>query len=276
MTKYTQAFYDDQERQSLAAARVILDKLFAHYHPTSAIDIGCGLGTWLSVCMESGLTDIIGIDGEHVDPKRLYIPRERFVSRDLSRSLGVNRRFELAMSLEVAEHLPSDRADSFVAEISSLSDVVLFSAALPYQGGTGHVNENWPEYWTDKFRQRGFVLVDLFRSAVWDDPRVAFWYRQNCFLYVQEARLATLGFTAWRQGDMPLSAIHPEMFLWACAREQGVGGGAFERDRAYWHHAAHALRNGQAVAEHDSGYGRRYQVRFGAAAVLCRLKDLFR
>jgi tRNA G46 methylase TrmB len=78
MTEYTEAFYDDQERQSLASARVVLDQLFAHYHPTSVVDIGCGLGTWLAACTERGATDILGIDGAHVNRRRLHIPSDRF------------------------------------------------------------------------------------------------------------------------------------------------------------------------------------------------------
>jgi tRNA G46 methylase TrmB len=69
MTEYTEAFYDDQERQSLASARVVLDQLFAHYHPTSVVDIGCGLGTWLAACTERGATDILGIDGRPRQPE---------------------------------------------------------------------------------------------------------------------------------------------------------------------------------------------------------------
>lgn len=276
MNEYNQAFYDDQEQESLASARVLLGLLFTDYRPSSVIDVGCGLGTWLSVCAEQGASDLIGIDGAHVDRQRLHIPTECYVAHDLSSPLDVARSFELAMSLEVAEHLPAHHADAFVTQLTGLSDVVLFSAALPYQGGTGHVNENWAEYWSDKFRQRGFALVDRFRAAVWNDPRVAFWYRQNCFLYVRETRLAALGFTAWHEGDMPLSAIHPEMFLWACARERVIGGGPFERDRAYWRNAVQALHDGRAVAEPASAYGRQYQVRFGAAAALRRLRGLLK
>jgi SAM-dependent methyltransferase len=275
MTEYTEAFYDDQERQSLASARVVLDQLFAHYHPTSVVDIGCGLGTWLAACTERGATDILGIDGAHVNRRRLHIPSDRFLASDLSRPLGVDRRFELAISLEVSEHLPGDRANSFVAELTALADVVLFSAALPYQGGTGHVNENWPEYWADKFRKRGYVLVDLFRPVLWHDQRVAFWYRQNTFLYVRAEQIGALGLAAWRLGDMPLSSVHPELLLWVCARARGIGN-AFERDRTYWNDAVHAYQSSQAIAEHESGYGREHQVRFGGIGVLRRLKSFLR
>lgn len=273
MSEYNREFYDDQEAASLESARVVINLLFARFRPMSVLDVGCGLGTWLRACVERGVGDVTGIDGTHIARTRLHIPPERFLARDLSRPLEVGRRFDLVLSLEVAEHLASQRADSFIGELTALSDVVLFSAALPYQGGTGHVNENWAEYWSDKFRRCGFSLVDLLRPALWNDERVAFWYRQNLFLYVREQRLGALDMVAWQPGDMPLSAIHPEMFLWACARARRYGN-AFDRDRAYWRHAAHAYRDRQVVAEAEVGYGGQYRVRFDDIGVFRRLKRL--
>jgi hypothetical protein len=139
-------------------------------------------------------------------------------------------------------HLPGDRANSFVAELTALADVVLFSAALPYQGGTGHVNENWPEYWADKFRKRGYVLVDLFRPGPLARPTGRLLVPpQNTFLYVRAEQIGALGLAAWRLGDMPLSSVHPELLLWVCARARGIGN-AFERDRTYWNDAVHAYQ----------------------------------
>lgn len=263
MTKYNQAFYDEQEQLSLDSARIILDRLFAHYHPTSVVDVGCGRGTWLAACRELGIDEFLGIDGTHVDKQRLRVSPERLFAHDLCRALHLERRFDLAMSLEVAEHLTGARADGFIADMTALSDVVLFSAAIPYQGGTGHVNENWPEYWADKFRRHDYVLVDLLRPELWDDSRIAFWYRQNVFLYVRRASLASLGFTAWAPGDMPLSAVHPQLFLWACTRTRPMGGYAFDADSTYWHMAARAYREHRTLTEHVSGYGKSYEVRFG-------------
>ena len=102
---------------------------------------------------------------------------------DLNQDIGVSRRFDLAMSVEVAEHLPAARAASFVGTLARLADVVLFSAAVPGQSGTFHINEQWPTYWISLFAENGFNPIDVIRPAVWTDERVGFWYAQNVFLY---------------------------------------------------------------------------------------------
>ena len=64
--------------------------------------------------------------------------------RDLAQPLQIDRRFDLALSLEVAEHLPPECGSEFVQTLTDLSSVILFSAAIPFQGGTDHLNEQWP------------------------------------------------------------------------------------------------------------------------------------
>jgi hypothetical protein len=83
------------------------------------------------------------------------------------------------MSLEVAEHLPPDRSNSFIAELTALAPVALFSAAIPQQGGTDHINERWQSYWAGLFKKRGFSPLDVIRPAVWENDAVERWYRQN-------------------------------------------------------------------------------------------------
>ncbi len=148
------------------------------------IDVGCGQGTWLSVFAEYGATDVNGIDGDYVDRDRLEIPADRFHGQDLSRPLAVERTFDLAVSLEVAEHLPEVACDGFVESLTRLAPVVLFSAAAPYQGGQNHVNEQWPEYWAERFARHGYLPVDCLRRRVWANPDVEWWYAQNALLFV--------------------------------------------------------------------------------------------
>jgi hypothetical protein len=89
----------------------------------------------------------------------------------------------------VAEHLPESRAASFVNSLTNLGPVVLFSAAIPCQGGDGHINEQWPGYWAELFARSGFVAIDCIRSRVWDNEQVAYYYAQNMVLYVSRERL---------------------------------------------------------------------------------------
>jgi cyclopropane fatty-acyl-phospholipid synthase-like methyltransferase len=161
-----------------------------HYIPArSVIDVGCGQGTWLAVFREHGLEDVWGVDGDHVDRGQLEIPAEQFQAADLTHPLTVNRRFDLVVSLEVAEHLPAGCADDFIESLTRLGPAVLFSAAIPYQGGACHVNEQWPSYWTKRFQDRGYEPVDCLRRHVWEDARVEWWYAQNVLLYAERGYL---------------------------------------------------------------------------------------
>ena len=107
---------------------------------------------------------------------------DRFVAHDLTRPLPdavLYERHDLALSLEVAEHLPEARAASFVGELCELAPVVVFSAAVPGQGGTGHVNEQWAEYWARLFERNGFHVSAALRWRFWNNSSVENWYRQN-------------------------------------------------------------------------------------------------
>ncbi len=187
---YDGDFYRRHREGSRASARAILPLVVGWTRPESAVDVGCGVGTWLAVLRELGVEDVLGIDGGGVPPSLLEIPCERFLARDLTAPLDVAREFDLALSMEVAEHLPESAADTFVASLTRLAPVVLFSAAIPHQGGINHVNEQWPGYWAAQFAARGFACLAFIRWEVWEDELLPFYYRQNLFLYARKTALA--------------------------------------------------------------------------------------
>lgn len=184
--------YDDQFFSSISAsaeqsARRVLPLAIDAVAPHTVVDVGCGTGGWLRVLSTLTECEITGLDGAYVPLDQLLIPRDRFVPTDLGRPVTLDRRFDLAMSFEVAEHLPAARAAGFVRDLTRLAPAVLFAAALPGQGGVGHINEQWQSYWIDRFAEQGYEAWDIVRPAVWHDPDVAFWYRQNTFLFVDPA-----------------------------------------------------------------------------------------
>jgi hypothetical protein len=87
---------------------------------------------------------------------------------------------------EVAEHLTKSRAEGLVGDLTRLTDVVLFSAAIPGQGGTDHVNEQYLGYWVALFEAKGFVMLDVLRPQIWNNPRCDWTYRQNAVLFAKE------------------------------------------------------------------------------------------
>jgi peptidoglycan/xylan/chitin deacetylase (PgdA/CDA1 family)/SAM-dependent methyltransferase len=209
---YTGAFYEGKREGARRSAMEILPVVLDWIRPGSIVDVGCGTGTWLSVCHELGIEEYLGIDGEHVEEAALEIARERFRALDLTRPLLLGRQFDLVLCLEVAEHLPRACAPTFIDSLTSLGPVVLFSAAVPLQGGEHHVNEQWPEYWARLFRTRGYVAIDCLRDPFWSNPNVEPWYAQNLFVYVRDshvARFPGLEPTFRRTDPSRLARVHP-------------------------------------------------------------------
>lgn len=218
---YTPVFYSGMARGAARSARSVVPLLVGLFNPRSVVDVGCGTGIWLSEFERCGVTDSMGIDGAHVRRDHLVVDSKQFTAHELNRGLRLPRTYDLAISLETAEHLPPERADSFVGDLTLLSGVVVFSAAVPFQGGTHHLNEQWPEYWADMFARRKYVAVDWLRPKIWKDPTVEPWYRQNTILYVREEALRTrpelAGLAAYVADGGTLSRVHPEMYE-MCAR----------------------------------------------------------
>jgi hypothetical protein len=211
---YDKAFYEsnviDSRRSGEAVLLHVLDLIPGI---RSAVDVGCGTGVWLSILKEKGVETIQGYDGEWVlSAEALTIPRECFQPVDLNRPWDIGRRYDLAISVEVAEHLQPASSPAFVRSLARLSDVVLFSAAVPGQGGDHHINERWPTYWAELFGNEGYEVVDVLRGMIWDDARIGCWYRQNLLLFLNRAAKADLIAALQRRIKPPICLIHPELY----------------------------------------------------------------
>ncbi len=211
---YSREYFDELEAGVAASAGALLPVVVDLVAPRSAIDVGCGSGAWLRALAALGVADLVGVDGEWARDAGAARGEHAFVAADLGAPLALDRRFDLALSLEVAEHLAPERADDFVASLTALAPVVLFSAAVPGQGGAGHVNEQWPGYWAARFSAHGHDVVDSLRPRIWEDARIEYWYRQNALLFVERELLASAA--AWRAERErartgPLAIAHPEL-----------------------------------------------------------------
>lgn len=154
----------------------------------SVIDIGCGLGQWLYVFKKEGTNEVLGIDGKHLLFENLYIDNKEFLPFDLTQCkfLKLAKKYNLAISLEVAEHLPESVADDYVGLLTKSADTILFSAAIPNQTGENHINEQPHKYWSKKFNVQGYYMLDIFRPIIWNNTEINWWYRQNIFLCVKK------------------------------------------------------------------------------------------
>jgi SAM-dependent methyltransferase len=213
---YSSQFFEDQRRGSVQSAAKIVPLIMQALHPRAVVDVGCGVGTWLAVFAEHGVADTLGLDGGYVDPALLQIPRERFLAHDLTTPIALTRRFDLVLCLEVAEHLPAEHAPTLIDSLVGLGPAVVFSAAIPFQGGTHHVNEQWPDFWARHFAARGYVPVDYFRRKIWQVPGIEWWYAQNLLLYIERDHLAANALLRREAEDTPatpLSLVHPAKYL---------------------------------------------------------------
>jgi SAM-dependent methyltransferase len=182
-TPYDEAFFAAIHAESHASARAVIPRVLGLTGARSVVDVGCGTGAWSRACRELGVPQVVGVDGAYVPAEHRGHVTE-FIERDLAEPLDLGQSFALALCLEVAEHLPPERAPGLVADLTALAPVVLFSAAVPGQGGTGHVNEQWSEYWVALFDAQGWSCRDAIRPWVRANADVAWWYRQNLFLAV--------------------------------------------------------------------------------------------
>lgn len=210
-TVYDAGFYENQSDGSLSAAQAILARVNAVYPFNSMLDVGCGVGTWLKAAQTNGVDRIFGVDGDYVQRDMLQIPPENFKGADLTLPMDLGEKFDLTLSVEVAEHIEAADVRNYMSILTKHSDAILFSAAVPGQGGTHHVNENWAEYWEKVFDDFGFEPVDFLRELIWADTGIPFWYRQNiCFFRRKSAAKKILPDHATTPFQ---SRIHPEFYL---------------------------------------------------------------
>ena len=185
--------------------------------PNSVVDIGCGTGTWLNAFSNECCPRILGLDGAWVPVERLAIPKDCFITENLVEpTYKFDTPFDLAISLEVAEHIDINSSQEFVNFVVGAARLVLWSAAIPYQGGTGHVNEQFPDFWFNLFRKKGYVCFDVMRSKFWQDPEVAWYYAQNMFLYAHHSLADNLARSFLDEPNVdtpPLSLVHPHRYL---------------------------------------------------------------
>ncbi len=187
---YNDKFYSDQQEGSFISAQKVISFINEVFHPNSVVDVGCGVGYWLKVWDEKfGVKDIFGIEGPYVNVNMLHVSPKLVRFQDLKLPFEIDRRFDIAMSLEVAEHLPESCSDNFVQSLIKLSDIIIFSAAIIGQVGTYHINEQMPDYWANKFKRHNYIPIDYIRPKIWLNDEIDWWYRQNILIYIKQERL---------------------------------------------------------------------------------------
>jgi len=189
---YSEDFYTDYA-QIVSSLDAVVSLIMRIVNPDSVVDFGCAVGGALSCFKAKGVSEILGVDGFWVKDEQLLIANDEFIRHDFNKGfLSLPKKYDLAISTEVAEHVEDANADTFIETLVNASDVIVFSAAVPGQGGTNHVNEQWPQYWIDKFSAHDFIVFDCIREYLWNNDDVPFLYRQNLFLFCKNDKTSCL------------------------------------------------------------------------------------
>lgn len=218
---YVHDTYGSYISGSERSAAIVAGLLVPMLSPASVLDVGCGTGGWVEAFRAAGVSEVHGVDGPWSPADKTLregeFTRWNFEAGDPAGPALPRERYDLVTSLEFVEHIDESRADAVADFLASKGDVLLISAAIPLQGGQHHVNERWPEYWTAKFAKRGFRPFDAMRLALWDNPEVASWYRQNMILYFREGCMPD-AVRNWGEAlalkalESPRAMVHPELF----------------------------------------------------------------
>ncbi len=208
---YDRSYFTAVTRSALVSARQFLPAALSVLpnRPRSVADFGCAEGAWLSVLQEiNPQTEIFGVDYASAVTGTLIIPPDRFHAADLEAQIDLGRKFDLVISLEVAEHLKPEAAETFVATLTRHSDQIIFSAAIPGQGAATHFNCQWPSYWRALFKKHGFACFDTIRPLIWENEEIEFWYRQNALLFVRDPSSKSSAAVDWGGHDL----VHPKHY----------------------------------------------------------------
>lgn len=201
-----------KERQE--CAQLILRDVIQLASPESLLDVGCGPGVWLNAAKSLGVKTVLGIDGPWLEGLPHYVEKEEIILHDLRKPPELKRRHDVSLCLEVAHQLEESYADTLVSFLVGSSDFIVFSSAIPFQGGFRHINGQWPSYWMEKFRDHNYRVFDVLRPRHWSNKSIFWWVRQNILVFVRrDAAAKYVGLTENVASPRMLDVVHPEFFM---------------------------------------------------------------
>ncbi|MEX0285247.1 MAG: hypothetical protein AB3N23_11610 [Paracoccaceae bacterium] len=237
---YNNEFFDYIDEGARRSAKSLIRTVQPWLDTNSVVDMGSGRGVWLAQWREAGVEDVLAIDGDYVDRSTLAVPANQFMAADLTRPVKLKRKFDLAQSLEVGEHLPESAAETLVGSLTGAANRVIFSAAVRGQGGEFHINEKPLSFWQDLFAERGYRAFDCVRPHLANDRAVEPWYRYNTVLYANPEGCAGLpeevlrtavtngdhledgGGALWRLRKTVVKALPRDTVTWIAQRRAAV------------------------------------------------------
>jgi len=157
---YDKDFFNSKHRKELlfACVRPIVSSLIKEYNPGSVADLGCGDGIYIEEFLCKGI-DVFGFDNSREGINRCKIRGINVKKFNIVKDeIGGRKKFDIAICFEVAEHIPAIHSEKIVRHLSKLSDIVIFTAAPPGQGGDNHINEQSKSFWIEKFKEYEYIF----------------------------------------------------------------------------------------------------------------------
>lgn len=207
---YGKEYYIKHQIGSYNSAINILGYILSQLDITSMIDFGCGMGTWCLAAQELNIKKILGVDIHDYADDYMLISSEQYKKCDLRNEVKLEICADLVISVEVGEHVEENCSKQFIDNICNHGEVVLFSAAIPFQGGQGHINEQPCSYWAQLFTSNGYMLFDCIRPQFWNSSNVEIWYKNNCVMFIREDRYDAV-INRFKVSSYPIDIIHPDM-----------------------------------------------------------------
>ena len=213
MTSYDEKYHAARLEGAARSAAVVVPLLLELFPwVTSVVDAGCSAGAWLHEFQLHGISRVLGVDGADIPPR---LCKSMFPNSGNSTCVNHYHRWAAStspLSLEVGDCLPSEAAQQFVTGLTSMSDLVVFSAAVPGQSKHQTLHERWPSYWSALFADCRFACFDILRERLWYDQRVDWWYAQNMLVFVSEFREDLLNRLPSTRRACMLDIVHPRAF----------------------------------------------------------------
>jgi len=191
---YDKDFFLSNQEEGLKIYEWFVPLLHNIFKFQSIVDFGCATGSSLFYALKQGVSDVLGIEGSPEAFSNLLIDKKYIIQHDLREPLKVDRKYDIALSIEVAEHINKKYTDIYLESMCNSSDLIIFTGATPNQGGKCHINEQSHEWWIQKFREHSFGLDEkmtgLLKRKIKENIKAgkftAFWLVPNIMVFRRE------------------------------------------------------------------------------------------
>lgn len=135
------------------------EKIVKKYRPKTAVDIGCAFGLLTEALVDRGV-DAVGFDiSEFAISQAREDMRDRLKVHPITEPIPLRdeKRYDLAICIEVLEHLPPEQTEIAIKNLCACADRIIFSSTPDDFDEPTHFNVRATEEWLGLFAQQGFL-----------------------------------------------------------------------------------------------------------------------